>query len=78
MRRDRVGVKGDEVVTEFCDDGHSRPRLDRPGLDALRDAGMIGPPPKCPTMHLDRGHDSGKTRDLLEILGDRAEIAVKV
>ena len=28
-------------------------------------------------MHLDRGYDSGKARDLLEILGDRAEIAVK-
>jgi site-specific DNA recombinase len=37
--------RGDEVATEFCVDGHSRPRLDRPGLDALRDAGMIGPPP---------------------------------
>jgi hypothetical protein len=39
---------------------------------------MIGPPPERPTMHLDRGYDSGKTRDLLEILSDRAEIAVKV
>ena len=48
-----------------------------PGWTALRNAGMIGPPPKCPTMHLDRGYDSGKTRDLLEVLGDRAEIAVK-
>jgi hypothetical protein len=28
-------------------------------------------------MHLDRGYDSTKTRDLLEILGYHAEIAVK-
>ena len=28
-------------------------------------------------MHLDRGYDSGKTRDLLEILGFTGEIAVK-
>ena len=36
--RERVGAEGDEVVAEFCDDGHSGARLDRPGLDALRDA----------------------------------------
>ena len=30
-----------------------------------------------PTVHLDRGYDSGKTRDLLEILGFTGEIAVK-
>jgi len=30
-----------------------------------------------PTLHLDRGYDSGKTRGLLEILGYQAEIAVK-
>ena len=30
-----------------------------------------------PTVHLDRGYDSGKTRDLLEILGFEAAIAVK-
>ena len=30
-----------------------------------------------PMVHLDRGYDSGKTRDLLEILGFTAEIAVK-
>src|SRR3954454_16141883 len=43
--RERVGVEGDEVIAEFCDDGHSGARLDRPGLDALRDAaeaGLIG------------------------------------
>jgi hypothetical protein len=28
-------------------------------------------------MHLDRGYDSRKTRDLLDILGYDAEIAVK-
>jgi site-specific DNA recombinase len=40
--RDRVGVEGEEVVAEFCDDGHSGARLDRPGLDALRDAAEAG------------------------------------
>ena len=47
---------------------------------------MIGPLPQhrdvhgedlFPTVHLDRGYDSGKTRDLLEILGFTGEIAVK-
>jgi hypothetical protein len=38
---------------------------------------MIGPLPDRPCMHLDRGYDSGKTRDLLEVLGYEAEIAVK-
>jgi len=38
---------------------------------------MIGPLPERPCMHLDRGYDSRKTRDLLEILGYDAEIAVK-
>jgi hypothetical protein len=32
----------DELVAEFCDDGHSGARLDRPGLDALRDAAETG------------------------------------
>jgi site-specific DNA recombinase len=44
--RDRVGAEGDEVgeevVAVFCDDGHSGARLDRPGLDALRDAAEAG------------------------------------
>src|ERR687897_3086117 len=40
--RERVGVEGDEVVAEFCDDGHSGARLDRPGLDALRDQAEAG------------------------------------
>jgi hypothetical protein len=47
---------------------------------------MIGPLPQyrgCrgedlfPTVHLDRGYDSGKTRALLEILGFHGEIALK-
>ena len=47
---------------------------------------MIGPLPQYrdlhgdddfPTVHLDRGYDSGKTRDLLEVLGFAGEIAVK-
>jgi len=40
--RERAGAEGDEVVAEFCDDGHSGARLDRPGLDALRDAAEAG------------------------------------
>ncbi len=36
---------------------------------------MLGPLPAEPTMHLDRGYDSTKTRDLLKILGYQAEIA---
>ena len=40
--RQRVAVEGDELVAEFCDDGHSGARLDRPGLDALRDAAEAG------------------------------------
>jgi hypothetical protein len=47
---------------------------------------MIGPLPQhrgvhgedlFPTVHLDRGYDSGKTRDLLQILGFDGEIPVK-
>ena len=40
--RERVTAEGDELVAEFCDDGHSGARLDRPGLDALRDAAEAG------------------------------------
>jgi DNA invertase Pin-like site-specific DNA recombinase len=40
--RQRVAAEGDELVAEFCDDGHSGARLDRPGLDALRDAAEAG------------------------------------
>ena len=40
--RERVAAEGDECVAEFCDDGHSGGRLDRPGLDMLRDAAEAG------------------------------------
>ena len=38
---------------------------------------MIGPLPDQPGMHLDRGYDSHKTRDLLQILGYQPHIAAK-
>jgi hypothetical protein len=31
-----------QIAAEFRDDGHSGARLDRPGLDALRDAAQAG------------------------------------
>jgi site-specific DNA recombinase len=40
--RARVADEGDECIGEFCDDGHSGARLDRPGLDGLRDAAEAG------------------------------------
>jgi site-specific DNA recombinase len=40
--RKRVSDEADELAAEFCDDGHSGARLDRPGLDALRDAAEAG------------------------------------
>jgi site-specific DNA recombinase len=40
--RDQVSAAGHELVREFIDDGHSGARLDRPGLDALRDAAEAG------------------------------------
>ena len=40
--RDQVSTAGHELVGEFVDDGHSGARLDRPGLDALRDAAEAG------------------------------------
>jgi site-specific DNA recombinase len=40
--RERVAAGGDELVAEFCDDGCSGARLDRPGLDALRDTAEAG------------------------------------
>jgi site-specific DNA recombinase len=40
--RERVANEGQECVAEFCDDGWSGARLDRPGLDALRDAAEAG------------------------------------
>ncbi|PBC66310.1 DNA invertase Pin-like site-specific DNA recombinase [Streptomyces sp. TLI_235] len=40
--RERVAAEGDDLVAEFTDDGCSGARLDRPGLDALRDAAEAG------------------------------------
>lgn len=40
--RKRVADEGHELVEEYCDDGHSGARLDRPALDALRDAAEAG------------------------------------
>ena len=40
--RSRAAAEGDEVMAEFLDDGYSGARLDRPGLDALRDAAEGG------------------------------------
>ncbi len=40
--RERLAAAGDELVGEFCDDGYSGARLDRPGLDGLRDAAEAG------------------------------------
>ena len=40
--RARVVAEGHELVAEFCDNGYSGARLDRPGLDALRDAAETG------------------------------------
>src|ERR1700677_2582956 len=40
--RTRVAAAQDDLVGEFVDDGYSGARLDRPGLDALRDAAEAG------------------------------------
>jgi len=40
--RDQVSAAGHQLISEFIDDGHSGARLDRPGLDALRDAAEAG------------------------------------
>lgn len=40
--RKRIAAEGHEFVAEYCDDGFSGARLDRPGLDALRDAAETG------------------------------------
>ena len=40
--RAHVATAGDELAAEYRDDGHSGARLDRPGLDALRDAAETG------------------------------------
>ena len=40
--RGHVAAAGDALAAEYCDDRHSGARLDRPGLDALRDAAEAG------------------------------------
>ena len=40
--RAHVAAAGDDLAAEYRDDGHSGARLDRPGLDALRDAAEAG------------------------------------
>ena len=40
--RERLAELGHEIVHEYKDDGYSGSRLDRPGLDALRDAAELG------------------------------------
>ncbi len=40
--RARIEAEGHELVAEFCDDGYSGARLDRPGLDMLRDQAEAG------------------------------------
>src|SRR5207245_6706707 len=42
LLREHICAAGDELAGEYCDDGHSGARLDRPGLDALRDAAEAG------------------------------------
>lgn len=37
-----MAAEGHDLVGEFVDDGHSGARLDRPGLDTLRDAAEAG------------------------------------
>ena len=53
---------------------HNSPLLE-PTLAGIPD--MVGPLPEGAGMHLDAGYDSGKTRDLLEILGYTPHIATK-
>src|SRR5260370_9856463 len=40
--RARIRSEGHELVAEFCDDGYSGARLDRPGLDMMRDQAEAG------------------------------------
>ena len=39
---ERVTAEGHDLVATFCDEGYSGARLDRPGLDALRDQAEAG------------------------------------
>jgi hypothetical protein len=54
---------------------HDSPLLE-PTLAGIPD--MIGPLSDQPCLHLDRGYDSTKTRDRLEILGYGADIAINL
>jgi hypothetical protein len=67
------GGIGLHVVAARAND-HDSPLLE-PTLAGIPE--MVGPLPERPCVHLDRGYDSGKTRDLLEILGYDADIALK-
>src|ERR1700675_2094863 len=40
--RERVAAEGHHLIAEYCDDGCSGARLDRRGLDAMRDAAEAG------------------------------------
>jgi Resolvase, N terminal domain len=40
--KERIADEGHDLVSEFCDDGCSGARRDRPGLDAPRDAAEAG------------------------------------
>ena len=42
LLREHIAAAGDELIGEYIDDGHSGARLDRPGLDALRDGAEAG------------------------------------
>ena len=42
LLREHIAAAGDELIGEYVDDGHSGARLDRPGLDALRDTAEAG------------------------------------
>ena len=42
LLREQAAREGHELVAEYTDDGRSGARLDRPGLDALRDAAAAG------------------------------------
>lgn len=53
---------------------HDSPLLE-PTLRAVPE--MVGPLPQQSCVHLDRGYDSAKTRDLLEELGYDYDIARK-
>lgn len=61
-------------VVAAAANAHDSPLLE-PTLAGVPD--MVGPLPDGACMHLDAGYDSGKTRDLLHILGYTPHIATK-